>query len=86
MNAYLSKLPAWAQHLVIIFGSTFLGSNVQAVITAAGVTGVSWGSVELTALDAAAVATAMGIAALWALPLNQSYGLGKAAKHAAVQA
>ena len=84
MNGALSKLPAWVQHLLVIFGSTFLGANVQAIIGAGGVTGVAWASTETSALNAAAVAAAAGVAALWALPLNQAYGPGSAAKHAAV--
>lgn len=72
----LDNLPAWARHLLIVFGAAFGGSVASAIIASAGVSTLDWPLVLVGALDIAAVSTATTAAALWLTPLTRQYGVG----------
>ena len=74
----LDRLPAWARHILIAFGSAFGGSIVADVLAAHGVTGLDIAQTAQDAVDFAAASAASAAAALWSLPLTRQYGVGKA--------
>ena len=74
--AFLDKLPAWARHLVIVFGAVFLGVIAQNVINHGGVVGLDFVAVGKAALDAAAVSVA-AVGVLAVTPFTSQYGVGK---------
>lgn len=74
----LDKLPASVRHLIIVFGASFGGRIVSAIVDAQGVTGVAWLDTLKAALNVASLAAATAIAALYLTPLTRQYGVGKA--------
>lgn len=72
----LDKLPAWARHLVIVFGATFLGSVASAVVAASGVTSLDWPVVLGDAVNLGCTATASAALFLWLTPATRQYGVG----------
>ena len=73
----LDKFPPLVRHLLIVFGGTFGGAILNAVIDAKGVTRVDWAAVAGTATDGAFYATAVVAVTLWLTPLTKQYGIGK---------
>ena len=71
----LDRLPAWARHLVIIYGATFGLFVVQAVIAAGGVWPFPWIATLQGAVNAGAVSAA-AVAVLWLSSLTRQYGAG----------
>lgn len=72
----LDRLPAWLRHALIAFVAAYIGTILDAVITAHGVTLVAWPNILVTALDAAALATAVAISTLYLTPITKQYGVG----------
>lgn len=69
------RLPAWAQDLGMIFGGTFLGSVLNAVVDAKGVFAVAWQPTLMAATDSAFYAAAVAGVALYVTPLTKRYGV-----------
>lgn len=73
----LDKLPPLVRHLLIVFGGTFGGTFVNAIIDAKGVSAIDWAARFVSATDGAFYATAVAAAALVFTPLTKQYGIGK---------
>lgn len=69
------KLPAWAHDLGVIFGGTFLGGVLNAVVDAQGVFGVAWRETFMATTDNAFYAAAVAGVALYITPLTKKYGI-----------
>lgn len=71
----LDKLPAWARHLLIIFGAAFGGLFFSAIVKAGGVLPFPWQATFVAAVNAGAVAVA-GTVVLWCTSATRQYGVG----------
>lgn len=69
------RLPAWAHDLGLIFGGTFLGGILNAVVDAKGVFGVAWSDTLMATVDSSFYATAVAGIALYLTPLTKKYGI-----------
>lgn len=69
------RLPAWAHDLAVIFGGTFLGTVLNAIVDAKGVTGVAWGATLVGAVDGSFYAAAVTGITLYLTPLTKRYGI-----------
>ena len=73
----LDNLPAWARHLAIVFGATFVSGIVKAIVDAGGVTGLDACAALSAAFNLAFVATAGAAVVLVGTPLTRQYGVGR---------
>lgn len=69
------RLPAWAHDMAVIFGGTFLGTVLNAIVDAKGVFGVAWEQTLMGAVDGAFYAAAVAGVALYLTPLTKRYGI-----------
>ena len=73
----LDRLPAWARHLAIVFGSVFGLFFAKAVIAAGGIWPFPWADTFRAAVNAGAAAVC-AVLALWFTTLVRQYGTGSA--------
>lgn len=73
----LDRLPAPVRHAVIAFTAAFASIVLGGVISAAGVTGVDWPMLLVSAVNGAAVTTATVMLTLYITPLTRQYGRDK---------
>ena len=71
----LDRLPAWAHDLLMIFGGTFAGAVLNAVVDAKGVTAVAWHETLMGAVDGSFYAAAVAGFTLYVTPLTKKYGV-----------
>jgi len=72
----LDKLLPAARHAIIVFCAAAAQTVIAAIIDAQGVTGLDYATVASNTINAAAVATALAMGALYLTPLTHQYGIG----------
>lgn len=71
----MDRLPAWAHDLAVIFGGTFAGGVLNAIVDAKGVSMVAWHDVLVSTVDNSFYATAAAGLALYLTPITKKYGI-----------